>query len=146
MEIVPHSGPARTATIRATLHGETNATNAVARGRETSSEERLGAHSRLGQHSRNVWRQNWRKRRRPRRRSPPVEKQDAMEEEAQNALGPSPATPDRQKQLADLDATISRLNSDPDPEIQAIVSKRRAQREELVLQLRAAKPLPVQSR
>ena len=74
----------------------------------------------------------------------PVEKQDAMEEEAQNALGPSPATPDRQKQLADLDATISRLNSDPDPEIQAIVSKRRAQREELVLQLRAAKPLPVQ--
>ena len=74
----------------------------------------------------------------------PVEKQDAMEEEAQNALGPSPATPDRQKQLADLDATISRLNSDPYPEIQAIVSKRRAQREELVLQLRAAKPLPVQ--
>ena len=59
-------------------------------------------------------------------------------------IGAFSSYPDIQKQLADLDATISRLNSDPDPEIQAIVSKRRAQREELVLQLRAAKPLPVQ--
>ena len=75
-----------------------------------------------------------------------VEKQGAMEVEEQSAPVPAPATPGIQKQLADLDATISRLNSDPDPEIQAIVAKRRAQREELVLQLRATIPLPVQLR
>ena len=48
MEIGPHSGPARTATIRATLHGETNATMGIMEAVQCAAEAMVLAASRYG--------------------------------------------------------------------------------------------------
>ena len=58
----------------------------------------------------------------------------------------SPTTPSLQHQLDEISGVIARCGGDPAPEIQAIVAQKRAQKEELLTQLRASKKLPDQLR